>query len=65
MKKIYIKPEMCFEEIGEDVMDSWLPIGSKTYDGELSKQANFQYFDFEEEEEEPSAPLMFDGYKIE
>lgn len=69
MKKEYIAPCVCIEDIEPDsimIQFSLMVGGDDGGGGAGAKEINFQFYDCEEEEEEeePYAPLTFSGYKI-
>lgn len=60
MKKTYTRPAIKSIILIEDLMDSFIPIGSNEYDGELAKKHGPIIID-DEEEEEDYQPLPFSG----
>lgn len=52
MKKTYTRPAIKSIILTEDLMDSFLPLGSLPYDGELAKRQSKIIIDDDEDEEE-------------
>lgn len=52
MKRTYIKPNIKVISLGDDLLDSWNPIGSNPYDGELAKKHTKIIIDDEEDDED-------------